>query len=105
MTHCEPATSSAEDKAAAERAHALANVWFLDPALKGTYPAAFPGGNPLDAMGVKPGDMDMVKAPLDFLGINYYRRTIIAAAPVSSDPSQHRLLSGRQRTGRRHRWS
>jgi beta-glucosidase len=87
MTHCEPATNSAEDKAAAERAHALANVWFLDPALKGTYPAAFPGGNPLDAMGVKPGDMDLVKAPLDFLGINYYRRTIIAAAPVSADPS------------------
>ena len=30
MTHCEPATGSAEDKAAAERAHALTNVWFLD---------------------------------------------------------------------------
>ena len=51
MTDCEPATDSAEDKAAAERAHALSNVWFLDPALKGTYPAAFPGGNPLEAMG------------------------------------------------------
>ena len=54
--------------AAAERAHALANTWFLDTALKGTYPAAFPNGNPLEAMGVKPGDMELVKAPLDFSG-------------------------------------
>src|SRR5271157_4604668 len=58
MTHCEPATNSPEDKAAAERAHGLTNIWFLDPALKGSYPPAFPGGNPLDAMGVKPGDME-----------------------------------------------
>jgi beta-glucosidase len=85
MTHCEPATNSGEDKAAAERAHALANVWFLDPALRGSYPAAFPGGNPFDAMGVQAGDMELVKAPLDFLGINYYRRTIIAAAPVGTN--------------------
>jgi beta-glucosidase len=87
MTHCQPATDSAEDRAAAERAHALANTWFLETALKGTYPAAFPNGNPLEAMGVKPGDMELVKAPLDFLGVNYYRRTIVASAPVTADPS------------------
>ncbi|HXH65645.1 MAG TPA: family 1 glycosylhydrolase, partial [Candidatus Limnocylindrales bacterium] len=34
MANCEPATSSADDKAAAERAHALGNVWFVEPALK-----------------------------------------------------------------------
>jgi beta-glucosidase len=34
-------------------------------------------------MGVKPGDMEVVKAPLDFLGMNYYQRTIIAAAPAA----------------------
>ncbi len=88
MTHCEPATNSAEDKAAAERAHGLTNVWFLDPALKGSYPPAFPGGNPLEAMGVKPGDMELVKAPLDFIGINYYQRTIVAAAPVGTNSAR-----------------
>jgi hypothetical protein len=31
-------------------------------------------------MGVKAGDMELVKAPLDFFGMNYYQRTIIAAA-------------------------
>ncbi|MGB2625783.1 MAG: GH1 family beta-glucosidase [Candidatus Acidiferrum sp.] len=98
MTHCEPATGSAEDKAAAERAHALTNVWFLEPALKGTYPAAFPGGNPLEAMGVKPGDMESVRAPLDFIGINYYQRTIVAAAPVGKD-SARAYLGVSDRTG------
>jgi beta-glucosidase len=52
-SNCEPATNSAEDKAAAERAHALANLWFLETALHGTYPQAFPGENPYELMGVK----------------------------------------------------
>lgn len=87
MSYCQPATASAEDKAAAARADAIANVWFLQPALKGTYPDAFVGGNPLEAMGVKPGDMEIVRAKLDFIGINYYQRTIIAAAgPGQGEP-------------------
>jgi len=82
MSNCEPATSSAEDKSAADRAHALGNVWFLHPALRGEYPKAFAGENPYDLMGVKPGDMELCKAPLDFLGINYYRRQLVSAVPV-----------------------
>jgi len=85
MSNCEPVTSRDEDKAAAERAHALGNVWFVNPALKGEYPKAFPGGNPYDVMGVQPGDMELCKAPLDFLGINYYRRELISAIPVGPD--------------------
>jgi beta-glucosidase len=80
VSYCQPATNSEADKQAAARADALGNVWFLQPAMKGTYPEAFVGGNPLDKMGVKAGDMELVKAPLDFFGMNYYQRTIIAAA-------------------------
>jgi beta-glucosidase len=82
MSNCEPATASAEDKAAADRAHAIGNVWFVNPALKGEYPKAFVAGNPDEIMGVKPGDMELCKAPLDFLGINYYRRQLVSAIPV-----------------------
>ena len=82
MANCEPLTSSADDKAAADRAHALGNIWFVDPALRGQYPKAFPAGNPYDIMGVKPGDMDLCRAPLDFLGINYYQRHFFSAIPV-----------------------
>src|SRR5439155_426065 len=64
-----------------DRAHALGNVWFVHPALHGEYPKAFPGDNPLDLMGVKSGDMELCRAPLDFLGINYYRRQLVSAIP------------------------
>ena len=84
MSNCEPATNRAEDKAAADRAHAMANLWFLEPALKGNYPTAFPNGNPYELMGVKSGDMELCKAPLDFIGINYYRRAMVAAIPVGT---------------------
>lgn len=79
VSHCQPATSSDADRQAADRAHALGNVWFLHPALKGEYPTAFVGPNPLELMGVRSGDMDLIRAPLDFLGINYYRRQLVSA--------------------------
>jgi beta-glucosidase len=79
MSNCEPVTSSEADRQAAERAHALGNTWFVHPAFRGEYPKAFPGENPLEIMGVMPGDMDLVRAPLDFLGINYYRRQLVRA--------------------------
>lgn len=82
MSYCQPLTSSADDKAASARAHAIGNDWFLRTALKGEYPKAFPGDNPLDLMGVKAGDMELVKAPLDFVGINYYRRQLVSAKPA-----------------------
>lgn len=82
VSNCEPATPSAEDKAAADRAHALSNIWFVQPALKGSYPKGFPEENPYELMGVKSGDMALCKAPLDFLGINYYQRALISAIPV-----------------------
>ncbi|HVB98262.1 MAG TPA: GH1 family beta-glucosidase [Candidatus Dormibacteraeota bacterium] len=83
MSYCQPASSSEADQGAAARASALANVWFLDPALKGSYPKAFVHGDPLEMMGVRPGDMKLCRAPFDFVGINYYQRQIIAAIPAS----------------------
>jgi len=87
MSHCQPATKSEEDRKAADRAHAIGNIWFIQPAMKGEYPAAFPGGNPLEMMGVKPGDMELCRAPLDFLGINYYFRQLVSAIPLGKGES------------------
>jgi len=84
VSNFEPATSSPEDKAAADRGHAIGNIWFLEPALKGAYPNAFPKANPYELMGVQSGDMELCKAPLDFVGINYYRRQLVSAIPVGS---------------------
>jgi beta-glucosidase len=78
MSACEPATDSEADKLAAERAHAITNVWFLEPALRGRYPEAFTF-LPETVMRIKAGDMEQVRAPLEFIGINLYVRTIASA--------------------------
>ena len=82
MSACEPATDSADDKLATARAHAFRNVWFLEPALKGRYPDAFPIF-PSYLMGIRSGDMEQVRVPLDFIGINIYDRTIVSAPSMS----------------------
>jgi len=82
MSPCEPATSSAADKLAAERAHRITNCWFLDPALHGEYPHAFPF-LPDFLIGMEARDVDQMRAPLDFIGINLYYRTMAAAAPLT----------------------
>lgn len=76
---CEPATDSEADRLAAERADAVINLWFLDPALRGRYPDALTF-LPESVMGIKSGDMDKTRALLDFIGINLYYRTIASAA-------------------------
>jgi len=86
MTACEPATDSQQDIAAAERWHRFMNEWFLQPSLRGTYPEAYPSGLPRDAMGVKDGDFERIQAPLDFVGINLYTRTIVQAMPADGGP-------------------
>ena len=78
MSACEPATDSEDDKLAADRAHAITNLWFLEPALRGRYPEALTF-LPETAMGIKSGDMEKTRAALDFIGINLYYRTIASS--------------------------
>lgn len=79
MSACEPATSSDGDRLASERAHAITNIWFLETALHGRYPDAFTF-LPESIMRIASGDMEQVRAPLDFIGINLYVRTIASSA-------------------------
>jgi beta-glucosidase len=87
MSPCEPASNSEEDKLAADRAHAIYNLWFLEPALKGSYPEAL-AFLPETTMGIRSGDLEKMQAPLDFIGINLYYRTI-AAAPGALERLSH----------------
>ena len=87
MSPCEPASNSEDDKLAAERAHAIMNIWFLEPALRGRYPDALTF-LPETAMGIKSGDMEKTRAPLDFIGINLYYRTI-ASSPGAMERVAH----------------
>ena len=75
MSPCEPAGD--DDSDAAERWHRYINCWFLEPALLGRYPDAFPNGLPADAMAIAGDDFERLRAPFDFIGINLYTRSHI----------------------------
>jgi beta-glucosidase len=75
MSPCEPDGNGEQDLEAAERWHRFVNLWYLEPALRGHYPEAFPAGVPLQRMGVREGDLELMRAPLDFIGVNLYSRT------------------------------
>jgi len=82
MTAAYPYTESEEDRAAAERQHAFSNYWFLQPLFGGGYPRAYVDQErALAEMDIQPGDDEAIKAPLDFIGINLYNRTIAANNP------------------------
>lgn len=72
-----PASQSAEDLAATRRAHAYMNEQFADPALLGSYPPALKEifG---DAWPDFPAeDFQLTRQPVDFVGINYYTRSVV----------------------------
>ena len=81
MSPCEPAGDHEADEEAAERWHGLSNLLYLETALNGRYPDIFPEGLPLEVMGVRDGDMERVRAPMDFVGLNLYSRTRVRAEP------------------------
>jgi len=55
--------------------------WYMDPVFRGTYPADVLAHLGADAPRVEPGDMATIQQPLDFLGLNFYTRSLISAAP------------------------
>jgi beta-glucosidase len=78
-----PASESQADRAAARRLDGYENRWFLDPLVRGTYPedmlAWYERQVPIDF--VRDGDMRVVAAPIDFLGVNYYETKTVADDP------------------------
>lgn len=74
-----PNSDSYEDKLAANNFDAMFNRYFLDPIFKGTYPyeIANCGGNMIKSFDfIKPGDFEIISEKIDFLGVNYYSRSI-----------------------------
>ena len=55
------------------------NGLYLEPVLRGRYPAPGPDGVLPPAALVADGDMDAISAPLDFLGVNYYSPVFLRA--------------------------
>ncbi len=74
------AADTDEDHAAAGRLDAFLNRWFLDPIFRGDYPAEMKKCFP-DLPELMDGDRRIIQQPVDFLGINYYMRAVVADSP------------------------
>ena len=72
-----PATDSIADVRAATLFEMQRNAWVLEPLLNRRYPGELDDLWPQTAELVFDGDMDLIAAPIDYLGINYYSRTTV----------------------------
>jgi beta-glucosidase len=70
------ATDSPADLARARLDDGLTIRWYMDALLRGCYPEDVLAYLGADAPRVAPGDMEAIRQPLDFLGINYYTRNL-----------------------------
>ena len=85
--YAEPADVSAEAQAAVSRYDAIYNRWFLEAVFGGAYPAeALEGLEPHLPVSWH-SDFEVIQSPIDWVGINYYTRKLIAAAPDAPFPS------------------
>lgn len=85
LSPTEAATPSPADKAEAQRVDGRNLRWYMDALFHGSYPEdvlAHLGG---DAPQAEPGDMQAMRQPMDYLGVNYYTRAVASAAgPVDA---------------------
>ena len=83
----EAATDSAADTRAAATQDATHNRWFIEAITKGTYPQeALTGLGPHLPRDWQ-DDMAEISQPIDFLGVNYYTRGLVAADPEATWPA------------------
>ncbi|MGM0674191.1 MAG: GH1 family beta-glucosidase [Spirochaetota bacterium] len=72
-----PATRREEDVAAADRAADGQTRMFLDPILGRGYPQRHLDAYPEVELPVESGDLELISAPIDFLGINFYWEDVV----------------------------
>ncbi|MER7667324.1 GH1 family beta-glucosidase [Kitasatospora sp. NPDC096128] len=83
------ASDRPEDLAALRRAEVLHNEAWTEPLFAGRYPGyeAETWEGLADGPWRQPGDLQLIGAPLDFVGINFYRPVTVEAAPHrAADP-------------------
>ena len=92
----EPASQREEDVAAAMRHDGAFNRWFLDPVFLGKYPGDMTAWFAESLPGIRDGDMETISVPIDFLGVNYYTRRIMANDPSGRGTQGRSVLAARQ---------
>jgi beta-glucosidase len=67
-----------QDQSAANYSEAENYQWFIDPVLKGEYPSLVWEHQVSNRPMVLQGDLDIISAPVDYIGINYYSRNVVS---------------------------
>jgi len=96
----QPASNSHADQQAALRQDGYFNRWFLDPLAGRGYPQDMWDYYSQQATmpDIQPNDLSLIASPMDYLGVNYYNRDIVAddlTAPapgvrMAQDPARPR---------------
>ncbi len=76
-----PASASEADLAAVRRSDAYMNRQYTDPVFLGRYPEEMPGLYGEAWPERDPAEVEALKEPIDFLGVNYYTRGIMRDEP------------------------
>ena len=77
-----PTEAVTQDPADVEKAlhiENLENRWYIDPIAGRDYPEATAEHHQWDRSEVHDGDMEVISAPIDLLGVNYYTRNLVSA--------------------------
>jgi beta-glucosidase len=83
------ASDADADAEAARRLDGYENRWFLEPVTNGSYPADMLDwyGRQVPVDFIRDGDMAVIAAPMDYLGVNYYETKSVAHD--SAEPYHH----------------
>lgn len=74
-----PASDSKEDIEATRLEDGRLVRWYMDAIVHGRYPQDVLEALGADAPPIEPGDMAAIATPIDYLGVNYYTRSVVRA--------------------------
>ncbi len=74
-----PSTLKHADRNAARLVDGFNNRWFIDALLRGAYPADMTQFFGAAMFEMQPDDQALMSRPIDFLGVNYYTRSVVRA--------------------------
>ena len=81
FTPAVPATDSDADRAEADRVNDCENRWYTDPVFGRGYPEVSDFHESWDRRQILDGDLEVIAAPIDVLGVNFYTRHVVATDP------------------------
>ncbi len=87
-----PASQSVADRAAATWGDGYVNRFFLDPLVGRGYPQDMVNDYGDEMAFVQTGDLNTISVPVDFVGVNYYTRTIARSEKISEAENAPRTV-------------